>query len=129
MPRKICVAFGCEELAEAGLSHCQTHEAIRQEKIAARKAAAQQSEEAQANRRLYRSAAWQRAAKGFLAKHPLCAHCAELGLVVPAREVDHVEPHRGDRAKFWDRSNWQPLCKPCHSRKTAGEVFHRTPRG
>nr|WP_292832122.1 HNH endonuclease signature motif containing protein [Mesorhizobium sp.] len=20
---------------------------------------------------------------------------------------------------FWDRSNWQPLCKPCHDRKTA----------
>ena len=125
MPRKICVAFGCEELASAGLSHCPEHEEIRQAKIAARKAEAQQGAEAQANRRLYRSTAWQRAAKGYLAKHPVCAHCAELGLVVPATEVDHIDPHLGDRTKFWDRANWQPLCKPCHSRKTAKEVFHR----
>ena len=125
MPRKICVAFGCEELAGPGLSHCPEHEEIRQARIAARKAEAQQGTVAQANRRLYRSAAWQRAAKGFLEKHPVCAHCAELGLVVPATEVDHIDPHLGDRTKFWARPNWQPLCKPCHSRKTAKEVFHR----
>ncbi|WP_338100978.1 hypothetical protein [Roseovarius nubinhibens] len=35
-----------------------------------------------------------------------------------------MEPHRGDRAKFFDRTNWQALCKPCHSRKTAREVWH-----
>lgn len=22
---------------------------------------------------------------------------------------------------FWDRTNWQGLCKQCHSRKTAAE--------
>ena len=38
-----------------------------------------------------------------------------------AREVDHIEPHKGDDTLFWDQDNWQPLCKPCHSRKTATE--------
>ena len=39
--------------------------------------------------------------------------------MVAASEVtDHVVPHRGDPAVFWDVSNLQPLCRSCHdSRK------------
>jgi 5-methylcytosine-specific restriction endonuclease McrA len=29
--------------------------------------------------------------------------------------VDHIQPHRGDQRLFWDRRNWQPLCRTCHS--------------
>ncbi|WP_367142722.1 hypothetical protein [Desulfosporosinus sp.] len=36
--------------------------------------------------------------------------------------MDHIIPHRGDKALFWDESKWQPHCKRCHDRKT------RTPR-
>lgn len=64
---------------------------------------------------------WQTARAAFLKKHPLCCRCAETGHVVAATVVDHIEPHRGDKALFWDRSNWQPLCKTCHDRKTATE--------
>ncbi|WP_320109629.1 HNH endonuclease [Rhodopseudomonas sp. P2A-2r] len=40
----------------------------------------------------------------------------------PASVVDHIIPHRGDRARFWDRTNWQPLCTHCHaSRKQSAE--------
>ncbi len=28
--------------------------------------------------------------------------------------ADHVVPHRGDEALFWDRGNLQCLCKDCH---------------
>lgn len=28
--------------------------------------------------------------------------------------ADHIDPHRGDPAKFWDRDNLQCLCKACH---------------
>ncbi|MCR8827199.1 HNH endonuclease [Photobacterium sp. TY 1-4] len=42
----------------------------------------------------------------------------------PATDVDHITPHKGDRRLFFDQSNWQSLCKSCHSRKTAREVFH-----
>ena len=42
-------------------------------------------------------------------------------MIVAAVVVDHIEPHRGDKIKFWDRGNWQPLCKDCHDRKTGGE--------
>ena len=30
-------------------------------------------------------------------------------------------PHRGDQKLFWDKSNWQALCKKCHDRKTGRE--------
>ena len=35
--------------------------------------------------------------------------------------VDHIIPHKGDRKLFWDKTNWQALCKPCHDAKTARE--------
>nr|DAE96978.1 MAG TPA: HNH endonuclease [Caudoviricetes sp.] len=43
------------------------------------------------------------------------------GEIVPATEVDHIIPHRGDQKLFWDMSNWQALCHNCHSAKTARE--------
>jgi 5-methylcytosine-specific restriction protein A len=44
-----------------------------------------------------------------------------MGRITPATVIDHITPHRGDRALFWQSSNWQALCKPCHDRKTATE--------
>jgi len=122
MPRLICVAPGCEALAVSG-PHCEHHAQRAAAAAAKRKDHLRLSEDAKRARRLYASARWQAAARGFLANHPWCADCAELGAPVPATEVDHIEPHRGDLKLFWDRSNWQPLCKPCHSRKTAREVL------
>jgi hypothetical protein len=68
-----------------------------------------------ARHQLYGSA-WRKAREGFLRNHPLCVMCAQVGRTVLASVVDHIRPHQGDRALFWDRDNWQPLCKPCHDR-------------
>lgn len=57
---------------------------------------------------------WQQARLVHLQHHPLCIYCERAGRVTEATVVDHVVPHRGDEALFWDRSNWQSLCKPCH---------------
>lgn len=66
---------------------------------------------------------WQKAREQFLRAHPLCCYCQRKGLIEPASIVDHITPHRGDMALFWDESNWQPLCKPCHdSTKKAEEA-------
>lgn len=65
--------------------------------------------------RMY-GAAWRKARAAFLAEHPLCRMCGQLGQVTPATRVDHVIPHRGDVELFWLESNWQPLCQPCHDR-------------
>lgn len=37
-----------------------------------------------------------------------------MGIVVAASLVDHVKPHRGDAALFWDERLWQPSCKWHH---------------
>ena len=58
--------------------------------------------------------AWRRARDAYLAKHPLCALCTQLGAVTRADIVDHVVPHKGDVGLFWDQTNWQSLCKSCH---------------
>lgn len=65
--------------------------------------------------------AWQQARRTFLWESPLCVMCEAAGRVVVATVVDHKEPHRGDAALFWDRANWQALCKPCHDAKTQRE--------
>jgi len=65
---------------------------------------------------------WQSARAGFLRKHPFCVVCLSRRLEIRATEVDHIRPHRGDQALFWQRANWQPLCKRCHARKTLAET-------
>lgn len=66
-------------------------------------------------------ARWRKARSSYLSLHPLCAHCLDANKVMASTVVDHIKPHKGDRNLFWDRSNWQALCAPCHSKKTAQE--------
>ena len=56
------------------------------------------------------TAEWQHERDLFLQVNPTCRRCGALATV-----VDHIRPHRGDRWKFWNRSNWQALCAPCHN--------------
>jgi 5-methylcytosine-specific restriction protein A len=44
---------------------------------------------------------------------------------VAAAIVDHIVPHRGDAALFWQSTNWQSMCKQHHDAKTAIEVADR----
>lgn len=72
---------------------------------------------------------WKKARAVWLGEHPYCADHARRGQHrVRAEVVDHIKPHRmaealesGDsdriaeaRRLFWDRSNWQSLCRTCH---------------
>lgn len=59
---------------------------------------------------------WQRERLAFLT-HPdnaLCVMCKRESRVTAATVVDHIIPHKGDYKLMWDRTNWQPLCKPHH---------------
>jgi 5-methylcytosine-specific restriction endonuclease McrA len=63
--------------------------------------------------------AWDRAAKGHLAHHPLCRYC-ELGAfaepqIKAADTVDHFWPHAGDRDLFWRSEFWVSCCADCHN--------------
>ena len=107
-----CTYPGCRSLVRDGSARCGAHvRKARQESDAQR---------GTAHERGY-SAAWQRARAGFLRSHPLCMECTKDGSVGLATVVDHVVPHKGDTALFWDSDNWQGLCKPHHDRKTATE--------
>ena len=73
----------------------------------------------------YCSPRWRKLRAQKLAQDPLCSVCAESGRHVAATEVDHLQRHRGpDDPRFWQWSNLDSKCKPCHSRKTAGETMN-----
>ena len=55
----------------------------------------------------------------ILMDEPLCRECRKAGRIVPATDVDHIVA-RADGGTD-DRSNLQPLCHACHSRKTVRE--------
>lgn len=57
---------------------------------------------------------WQQARARYLQAHPLCVMCQAEGRVEAATVLDHIVPHRGDEALFWDQTNWQALCKAHH---------------
>lgn len=66
-------------------------------------------------------ATWRRYRIHFLKKNPLCIQCMNGGKYTPATVVDHIIPHKGNMALFWDTKNHQSLCKRHHDIKTATE--------
>lgn len=62
---------------------------------------------------------WEKIRKIFLMNNPLCVDCLKDGRLTPAKVVDHIKPHRGNKELFWDESNWQSLCVMHHNKKTA----------
>ena len=63
------------------------------------------------------SAAWRQIRAGILSVEPLCRECGKKRVIRPATQVDHID---GDDSNN-EFENLQPLCGPCHSRKTARE--------
>ena len=113
-PMKPCAAPACGALVR-GVRYCPKHEHLI--KVVTR----QHDERRESSTQRGYSYKWQQARKGFLAKHPLCAECERQGRIAAATDLDHIIPHKGDMVKFWDSSNWQGLCRPHHSEKTASE--------
>lgn len=62
---------------------------------------------------------WAKTRAGWFRSHPLCVACEANGRVAAGVYLDHIVPHRGDKALFWDRHNWQGLCTDCHLRVKA----------
>jgi len=63
---------------------------------------------------LYYSSRWKRLRLNQLSKAPLCSYCKAQGLIVAASVADHIKPHKGNDALFYDPDNLQSLCKQCH---------------
>jgi len=109
--KSICRHAGCHQLVDVS-GYCEKHESLHQKSADAKRGSAAS--------RGY-NAVWRKARATFLKREPLCAECARQGRTVGATVVDHIIPHKGDQDVFWDTSNWQSLCKPCHDTKTATE--------
>lgn len=113
-PKRPCTYPGCGALVSSG-SRCDTHRRVEQREVDQRRGSS--------TARGYDSK-WRKAREGWLRAHPLCQceECQEGTLRTRAASVvDHRIPHRGDKALFWDRNNWQSMAKECHDRKTARE--------
>lgn len=109
-PRKPCSFRGCPELTEG--RYCEKHQ---------KQVDSEYNKTSRPFKHLYNTSRWKKLRKQFLQEHPLCVECKFKGAIKAATVVDHIEAHKGDEGLFWNQSNWQPLCKECHDRKTAKE--------
>jgi 5-methylcytosine-specific restriction protein A len=64
----------------------------------------------------YREPLWHALRSTQLRSHPQCLFHQRMGVKVQATIVDHIKPHRGSRALFFDARNLQSLCESCHNR-------------
>lgn len=113
-PPRPCNAHGCSALVTGKERYCEAHRKAEYRR---------QNKDRPSARAQGYDHRWEKARRRFLSRpeHALCVHCGARGRTVEAKVVDHVIPHKGDMTLFWDTSNWQPLCKSCHDRKTAKE--------
>jgi 5-methylcytosine-specific restriction protein A len=115
-PRE-CVERNCPHPARLGY-RCEAHS--RQQERQRRGSAASRGYDS----------GWDKRARLFRQRYPLCgmrpnglrpvmSRCFDERRTTPAQQTDHVIPHRGDQALFWDEDgNWQALCAACGARKT-----------
>lgn len=81
-------------------------------------------------RRWYKTARWRQLRWEVLTRDGFRCQMAGCGVMAPEMVCDHVRPHRGDERLFWDVTNLQALCKPCHDgRKQREEQASLRERG
>ena len=84
---------------------------------------------------LYNSTRWRKLRLIHLGADPLCRMCAAEGRIKAATVCDHIQPHKGDVALFWDSRNLQGLCAAHHSsvkqseERTGKRILARGPDG
>lgn len=103
-PLRYCAMPGCRAIVPAG--RCAQH---------------QPREGDRPNvdvRKLYRSPRWARLRRSVQQADPFCASCRSEGRLEVWTDLDHIQPHRGDLARFWDVTNLAGLCHRHHAQKT-----------
>ena len=118
-PPKPCYQPGCPNVTHT--TYCTTH--------AKEHDTAYRRQRGSSNKRGY-TYRWQKEREAYLIRNPLCENCLNKHDVIrAATEVDHIIPHKGDMKLFWNSdSNWQGLCRTCHSQKTAREQRNKNGR-
>jgi 5-methylcytosine-specific restriction protein A len=108
-----CRVSGCGQLVSGAPGLCPTH-----------RQAAERGRRGKSGN-LYGTPQWRAFRAWYVATHPLCVTCGQLG-----SHVDHIvrlTPANLDTAL--DPDAVQTLCAPCHGRKTWGETLGPKGRG
>ena len=114
---RFCAHPGCSELVTSG--YCEEHKAQKEEEIKEQDRKRDKGRATSAERGY--DSKWRKARLIYLQRNPMCVECLKNKDLTPATVVDHIKPHKGNKELFWDRSNWQSLCKRHHDIKTAKE--------
>lgn len=110
MIKKKCNHPGCNILVDKGIQFCSKHQSMH-------------GFQPSSWEHLYNNTLWRNTSREYLGVNQVCRICGDRATV-----VDHIIPHRGNTRLFWDESNWEPLCKTCHDRKTKQEIASRNRR-
>jgi 5-methylcytosine-specific restriction protein A len=128
-PPLACSQSGCTGIAEPKTAYCKNHA----------KKPLEMARERDADRRRrnpwrkwYKQKGWlNNLQPDCLARHPLC----QLMITPLCRQhggdgsevADHIIPHRGDPALFFDPKNLQGACVPCHNAKREAQAGNLPP--
>lgn len=111
MPQKLkrpCNQPGCPELTHD--RYCPSHKKQKEERY--------ERERGSAASRGY-DYKWQQYSKRYRKLNPLCVKCLEKGRITPSQHVDHIKAVNGPNDPlFYEPTNHQALCQPCHNAKT-----------
>lgn len=110
-PKVPCKYPLCRELIEPGQRYCEKHKKLKPITDEVKRSSTAMGYDAK----------WRKVRLSYLRENPLCVECLKKEIITPATIIDHIEPHKGNRELFWDKSNWQPLCKMHHDVKTGKE--------
>jgi 5-methylcytosine-specific restriction protein A len=107
-PHRQCSYPGCRTLTQSPAGRCDAH---------TREAWAKRPDAPK------RHPQWKKLRAYVLRTEPLCRACAARGVDTIATEVDHMVPLAKGGTDALE--NLQPICAPCHARKTIEDKGYR----
>lgn len=75
-------------------------------------------------RRLYHTSRWRALRAFILNRDPYCSRCDAKGISTPSDTVNHIVKAKDDPDRFYDETNLEGVCTPCHSSDIQREEYH-----
>lgn len=117
MPKKVCNQLGCNALVVMSERYCAAH---KHDVAKFKNDNYNKYRRNQEHQKFHNSKEWKALRKVVLERSGgICLKCSQFDMIVKADVVDHIVPIAQDYSRRLDITNLQPLCHPCHNRKTA----------
>lgn len=119
----LCSYPGCRHPVPRGEKYCDKHKGAgtRREQLQKKERWERRFRKKGSSAARGYGARWRRLRERFLSEHPLCAECLKQGRAVPATDVDHIRPHKGNEDLMWDEGTFRPSATPA----TVGRLRQR----